>query len=218
MTRGFFASVACLLLALYFITYRATGEVIVVARNLDRLPQKIGAYTSQPVAMSRAVVDELNTDVYLYRNYRDGERVINLYVGYYGTQKGGRTGHNPNACYPSSGWAIVKEEKVSLPVRLAGTVRPVVITKLAVRKGEQELLVYHWYQSAASHILGDGIAMNLHRFRQLIRKNRNDGAFVRVSSAVGSSREQTEKALLGFIDLLVPLLEQYWPVEEEVSR
>src|SRR5665811_1355673 len=80
----------------------------VIARtNLEYLPKEIAGYKGVDDTFPEAVNRELNADKQLYRHYRssDGSQ-IDLYIGYYGTAKGGRTGHNPYACLPGAGWAI----------------------------------------------------------------------------------------------------------------
>jgi hypothetical protein len=104
--KAFFISFVILLAAItsiFLISRR--GEPVVVKTNLENLPMEIAGYKATDVFFSKAVYDELNADKHVYRHYRssDGQQV-DLYIGYYGTAKGGRTGHNPYACLPSSGW------------------------------------------------------------------------------------------------------------------
>jgi EpsI family protein len=107
-----------------------------VQKNLHKIPHPIGAYGGVDICLHVAVVNELNGDVFLYRDYinRSGD-VLNLYIGYYGTMKGGRTGHNPSACHPGSGWAIVRQSNVESVVSLDGMERLIKLNRMEVRKG-----------------------------------------------------------------------------------
>jgi len=193
----------------------SSPDVIVVDKGFDRFPVSFDEYSGEDIKMDDRVVKELDTDVYIFRNYI-GKNIVTLYIGYYGTGKGGRTGHNPNACYPSSGYAILDEKKVALPVNFFdGKVAEVVVTRLLIAKNDEKQIVYHWYQSSADKVLASGIEQNIHRFKTRLLYNRNDGAFVRVSATVKENIPDTEGSLLVFIKKIIPLIEQYWPVEKE---
>jgi len=191
--------------------------VEIIEKNLDKFPHEIGNFMSIDIKMDDAVVKELNTDVYIFRKYiNDKGSEITLYIGYYGTKKGGRTGHNPSACYPGSGWTILNQSKVKVPVFLDGTERMITLNALQVKKGVIRQRVYHWYQSNGDEILSSGIEMNLYRFISNIIYNRNDGAFISVSAPVTQSLSYTENRIQTFIKEIFPLIVKHWPKEKEV--
>ena len=214
---SFLISTAVLLIALLLSNaFLSRPDVIIVDKGLDKFPDSFGNYTSEDITMQVGVVRELDTDVFIYRNYIDNDEIINVYIGYYGTKKGGRTGHNPNACYPSSGFAIFNEKQVQIPVKFADARRTqVTVTRLLIAKNDEQQIVYHWYQSAANKILSSGTERNIHRFTSLLRHNRNDGAFVRLSTTVQGDVVTTDDKLVKFSMRIIPLIEQYWPVEKE---
>ncbi len=186
----------------------------VVQTNLENLPMHIGSYTATTDSFSKAVYDELNADRHVYRHYRSPTGlVIDLYIGYYGTAKGGRTGHNPYACLPGAGWGIVKDFKVTLEPRGYG--QPVEVNGLISQKEGYYNVILHWYQTRGDIILDSGIEQNIQRFIGSIVYNRNDGAFVRVS--IRTNQQGISKAkmkLKSFAEKLLPLLPKYWPREE----
>ena len=72
------------------------GEPIVVRTNLENIPMQIGAYIGTADRFPDTVYEELNADLHLYRHYRDQDgNMISLYIGYYGTAKGGELGTIP---------------------------------------------------------------------------------------------------------------------------
>lgn len=192
-------------------------RVVIQALNLDHFPAQIDDYASvEDITMQDSVIKELDTDAFIYREYEnDKSQKIILYIGYYGTKKGGRTGHNPYGCYPGGGWSIIEDSNVSLPIIIKGKKREVTLNSLLVKKGSYNELVYFWYQSSGDEVLSSGIGMNIHRFKSRLFYHRNDGAFVRVSTPVGNNLAETEKRIKTFIQNLIPMLEQYWPVEVE---
>jgi EpsI family protein len=207
-----------MLIALVLVQRIHSGlNVQVIDKNIDRFPYKIGKLTGIDVEMEDAVVKELNTDVYIFRKYiNDKGSEITLYIGYYGTRKGGRTGHNPSACYPGSGWTILNQSEVKVPVFLDGTERMITLNSLRVKKGNLTQLVYNWYQSNGDEVLSSGIEQNLHRFKSKILHNRNDGAFVTVSAPIIRNLFNTQNSVHAFIREIFPLIVNHWPEEGEI--
>lgn len=186
----------------------------VIARtNIEYLPKEIAGYKGVDDTFPEAVNRELNADKQLYRHYMssDGSQ-LDLYIGYYGTAKGGRTGHNPYACLPGAGWAIVDSQKVTIP-RLAPLTDAEVNYVRARRSGVNTVMI-HWYQTAGTSVVSTGFQQNIERFRGRLIRNRNDGAFVQITTQVPDdqiedAREKTQK----YAGLILELLPVYWPVE-----
>jgi len=217
LNKTFFGSCVLLIVTILIVQMiRAESNVVVVDKNLYSLPYEIGGYTGSDLEMEEAVIKELNTDIYLFRNYSkvEGDEVV-LYVGYYGTRKGGRTGHTPLACYPAAGWSILKETEVEIPVSFNGHEKKLTLNFLKVKNGDTLQLVYYWYQSS-DKILSSNIYRNLDRAKTKLFKNRNDGAFIRISIIVRKSDEIAVDKLNYFFKELYPLIIQHWPVEEVI--
>ena len=72
------------------------GVPVVVKTNLENLPMEIDGYNAIESYLPDPIHKKLNPDRYLSRYYRGNNgKQVDLYIGYYGTAKGGRTGHNP---------------------------------------------------------------------------------------------------------------------------
>ena len=84
------------------------------------------------------------------------------------------------------------------------------------KKGDNYNVVLHWYQSAGTKVLSTGVAQNIERFMGLILHNRNDGAFVRVST-MAREKEIRQKLMLvkEFSENILQLIPDYWPVESD---
>ena len=164
------------LLAILLIAQR--GVPMVTRTNLEHLPMQIGAYSATVDSFPDSVYEVLDADFHLYRHYRDPQgNVISLYIGYYGTAKGGRTGHNPYACLPGAGWGITQTDTITL----TDGKRNVGVNALVAQKGNVYETVLHWYQSDKDKVLPNGLQQNIQRLVSRIMHNRNDGAFVRLS-------------------------------------
>ena len=227
----FITSVTLLLLtiaAIFGIAGR--GMPVVIHKNLDQFPEELMNMFAYEIPMSQRIVDELRSDVYIFRkyvpklqstkNFSHGSSLIGvnpapitLYIGYYGTAKGGRTPHNPYACFPSSGWGIVRTNTVI--VWPEGYTKPVQLSYLLIQQGNVFKTVLHWYQSAGNKVLESGFDQNIQRFIGRVFYNRNDGAFIRVtvdtdSKGMGLGEELTTR----FAKKVLTLLPQYWPEEK----
>ena len=92
MAKTSFWVTICLALATFILlqNIHIGRDVVVTRTGIESIPYTIDGLKAIDVALDDAVVKELDTDVYLFRNYHsDQGRVINLYIGYSGTRKGG---------------------------------------------------------------------------------------------------------------------------------
>jgi len=190
------------------------GSPVVVQTNLEKIPMNIAGYSATEDAFPDYVYEALNADQHIYRHYKgvDG-REIDLYIGYYGTAKGGRTGHNPHGCLPGAGWVILKTHKI----RVIPSYYPdgVDLNYILTRKGDAFICLIHWYQSAGKKVLSTGFEQNIERFKGRILHNRNDGAFIEVYTLTTKNEIEEAKLLVrNFSEKLLDLLPGYWPVEE----
>lgn len=213
--KSFTVSLTILLITIGLVALIARrGEPVVVKTNLENIPISIAGYDATEDAFPDYVYEALNADKHIYRHYRgvDG-REIDLYIGYYGTAKGGRTGHNPHGCLPGAGWVILKAQKI----RVIPTYYPegVDLNYILARKGDTFVCLIHWYQSAGKKVFSTGFEQNIERFKGRLLNNRNDGAFVEVYTLTTEKGIEESKSLVkNFSEKLLDLIPDYWPVEE----
>ena len=206
----------CLMLVTAFCAVAALSfrSVPVVAEtNLEKLPMLIAGYSAIDDSFPDAVYKELNADKNIYRHYRsqNGDQ-LDLYIGYYGTAKGGRTGHNPYACLPGEGAAIVDSGKSNLAQTSTGKIVPV--NFIRSRKNDTNTIMLHWYQTAGKTVVSTGLKQNVERFFGRILHNRNDGAFVRITaSAADEDVPKTRHRVERFAEMVFDQLPIYWPRE-----
>jgi EpsI family protein len=190
------------------------GGVQVQETRLDRLPMALGDWTGQEERFEGKVYRVLNADVNVLRRYRNSSGdFLWLYIGYYGTEKGGRTGHLPQHCYPGAGWEIKEWEK-DVVSRPGGS--PVRVNRLRVQRGGESRLALYWVHADKTRVLDSGWKMNVTRLVRRIASNRDDGAFVRISAPVSLDPEKTAALQRDFAAHLLRELPNHWPVE--VSR
>lgn len=190
------------------------GKPVVIETNLEQLPMAISGMQGVNDTFPESVYKELNADKHVYRHYRslDG-RPVDLYIGYYGTAKGGRTAHNPIGCLPGQGWGLLESKEILLKCNYYPDGVPV--NYLLSSKGDTVITTIHWYHSAGTKVMSNGIRHNIQRFMGMVLRNRNDGAFVRVTvlsdkADAGAAKLQAES----FAEGILNLLPGYWPKEK----
>lgn len=212
--RSFVIALASLALTLLLVVAISTrGTPVVIEMNLDKLPMEISGLRGSEDSFPESVYQALNADKHIFRHYRgqNGEQV-DLYIGYYGTAKGGRTAHNPIGCLPGQGWGLLESKEIILKPQYHPDGVPV--NYLLSSKGDTVITTIHWYQSAGTKVISSGIRHNVQRFFGMVFHNRNDGAFVRVTIVsnredVGAARAVAESFSLQVLNLLP----RFWPVE-----
>jgi EpsI family protein len=183
------------------------------ASALATLPMRIDVYEGEEVALESTVESILRADFNLQRAYYAGNSLVWLYVGYYGTTRGGRPEHTPRGCYTGAGWGI--ETARTLRVIPNGELR---VNEYLIEQNGERRLVHFWYRSARRTGMLGGWDQNVDRFLGRLTDGRADGALIRISTPVARDDEITARGrLLGFASVLDPLLAERWPMEWEAS-
>ncbi len=212
--RRFFLALCTLAAALIIVlSLSQRGVPVVLNTNLENIPMEISGYRGVEDVFPPWVYETLNADKHVYRHYRSPEGAqVSLYIGYYGTAKGGRTSHNPYGCLPSVGWTIV--ERGIVQVSPSYQPQGVRVNYVVASKDDIKNVMLHWYQSAGTRVLASGIQQNLQRFTGRVLYNRNDGAYVQVNAFV---REQdvpkAREVVTEFAGDILEFLPRHWPDE-----
>jgi EpsI family protein len=207
------ALVTLVLTAGLILTVANRGVPMVLHTNLENLPMEIAGFTGREDSFAPGVYVVLQADLHLYRHYRSPEgKSLSLYIGYYGTAKGGRTGHNPYACLPGSGWGIV--ETGTVEVHPSYYPQGIKVNYVVASKDGVSNVMLHWYQTAGTRVLTTGLQQNIQRFKGRVLHNRNDGAYVQVNTlALESEIPMARGMARDFVKEVLELLPEYWPAE-----
>src|SRR5438552_7830410 len=130
------------------LAHAATAEPVLLRQPLAALPMSIGSWHGSPAPdLEPAVRDALGVDEYVNRVYsRPSGAGVGLYLGFYETQRRGRTMHSPLNCLPGAGWQPVSHDLARIEVDGAAH-RIVRVNRYVVAKGLDRLLVLYWYQA-----------------------------------------------------------------------
>ena len=178
------------------------------ASLLGALPMQIGDWSGESVPLEETVERILQADFNLQRVYTHPDRMepIWLYVGYYGTERGGRPEHTPHQCYPSAGWRI--ESETTREIDGGPRANEWIVTQAGSRQ-----LVMFWYQSFRRDGMLDNLELSLDHLAGRLSEGRADGSLVRISTPMSPDPDTARRRLEEFARALGPLLADRWPNE-----
>lgn len=190
------------------------GTPRVVRNSLNELPLMMEGFIGVNGQYPQSVYDVLNAETHVYRHYRNLEGMkADLYIGYYSTEKGGRSEHTPYGCLPGAGWGILKSEIVQLYPE--GYSRHVEVNSIHAVKGKINVILLHWYQADGNKVLKNGVQLNLQRWKNRIVNNRSDGAFIQISAfSDAQNLDSIEANVHKLATAILKILPRYWPIEQ----
>jgi len=140
-------------------------------------------------------------------NYQSPDNdFVQLYIGYYESQKEGDLIHSPKNCMPGAGWNIVDSgiEKVDIGEKTIKVIR------LNLKKGSSEQTVLYWFHSRG-RIISSEYFQKIWLVIDSVTKRRTDGSFVRLITPVKESREKSLELLKDFTAEIFPYINEYIP-------
>jgi EpsI family protein len=202
-----------LILAAGLYSARANGDEVSAPREpLAAMPRTLGAW-SDPIdlPLDREVRDVLGVDDYINRTYVDAAaQPVNLYIGYYRSQRQGDTIHSPQNCLPGAGWQPVEGGRTTLDING----RRVPVNRYVIQKGLDRQVVLYWYQGRG-RVVANEYANKFWLMLDAARLHRSDGALVRVvapvTRAANGSLAGADAAAAAFTREIFPRLSRFLP-------
>ena len=196
-----------------YISFMSHGEAVQPRKQFSTFPKQIGNWVGKEGRFSQQVYDVLGVDDSILISYINPEgQDVQLYVGYYQSQREGSLIHSPKNCMPGSGWNITGSSIEEVAVSGSKTEKIKVI-KLILEKGIQKQVVLYWYQSRGRFISSE-YWQKIYLVWDAIFKNRTDGSFVRLITFSNSQGEvSATNRLKLFASRLIPVLNDYIPGE-----
>jgi len=150
----FAAAAASFLMLALGLSYRAlaarlgvpTGAAPIAQGAFEQFPLQVGNWTGQEVPLDDAIVRGTSTDAHINRRYSraNGQESILLYIAC-GIRTCELVYHQPDVCYPASGWTLVEQHSLELPVR-EGSGLPCTILQFARNELHRErVTVLHYW-------------------------------------------------------------------------
>jgi EpsI family protein len=164
----------------------------------------------QQPAFSADVLKVLGLTDYVTRAYVSQGGIVDLYVGYWESQRQGDTIHSPLNCLPGAGWEPMSRSFVTIPGMPAGSTA----NRVLAQNGIDRLLVLYWYQ-AHDRFVASEYWGKFYLAADAMRFNRTDGAIVRVIAPVARDGAEAERAAEAtatrFATSLLPVLSGFLP-------
>ena len=181
------------------------------AAPLAALPETLEGWQGRDVPLEGTVESMLQADFNLQRVYvHPLGGPIWIYVGYYGTARGGRPEHTPPVCYKAHGYKIESERVVSLDPARGLRANEMTVA----HEGRRELVLY-WYRSHRRGGLLDELDLSLDKLASRLSSGRADGALIRTSIELqGDDDAASRSRLLAFSAALDQVVAAHWPRED----
>lgn len=204
--------VALLVSSWLLVSARDHREVVVPHASLSDFPSTLGKkWSGRIVPIDSQIIQVLGAGDFAERDYEADSSTppIDLFVGYFPSQRTGLGIHSPKNCLPGSGWAPI--ESTYVPLGLSGK-RKYNVNEYLIQKGEQKALVLYWYQTHG-RIVANEYAAKFYLVVDSIRMHRSDAALVRIVTPIAGSEpaQRAEARALQFAQALMPDLEKYIP-------
>lgn len=184
------------------------GERVSPRRPLRDLPVALGAWQGTDQPLEQRIVNAVGVDDYINRAYRDGNgNTVQLYIGYYASQRTGDTIHSPKNCLPGAGWEPVRADR--LAIAMPGTA-PMVVNDYLIQKGRDRELVLYWYQ-ARGRVVASEYWAKFWMVHDAITRNRTDGSLIRVVAGTPGDEAQARARAVEFVRALSPWLKEFVP-------
>lgn len=185
----------------------ASGETTVPRPSLQSLPLVLDEWEGRAATpLAKDVVAQLGVDEHVYRTYYSGGIPVNLYAGYYNSQRRGDTIHSPQNCLPGAGWQPVESGTLDI----AGPGGPVRVNRYVIQKGAHTQIVLYWYQGRG-RVVANEYANKAFLMWDAATRRRTNGGLVRVISPVVTTTDAATRHAAAFASALLPRLQQVMP-------
>ncbi len=186
------------------------GEDVAPRRPLSEFPNRIADWEGRQDRFDQQIYDVLGVDDSYLANYLAPEgRPVQLYIGYYQSQREGDIIHSPKNCMPGAGWKIVETKLHEFVPE--GALEPAKVIQLTLENGGRKQAMLYWFQSRG-RIISSEYWQKIYLVIDSVFRGRTDGSFVRLITPV-SEKGETEafQDLTEFASHLMPILEEFIP-------
>jgi EpsI family protein len=174
------------------------------------VPELLASYASEDLTMSEAELRVTGVSQYLARVYQLDETkekdFFTLYVGYYESQRNGKTIHSPRNCLPGSGW----EPLVGGREVIATADGAVEVNRYVLQRGEARALVLYWYQGRG-RVEASEYAVKWDLLRDAALLGRSDEALVRLMVPINGSEQEATRLAVRAAEQLIPAVQAALP-------
>lgn len=209
----FYVAVALVLVVMALSNMLPERKEITPQRQLFAFfPMMLSEWSGTPKRLDAVYIDALNFDDYLMVDYQNAlGSTVNMYAGYYATQRADKVPHSPRACLPGGGWKISDISTQVLP-DISASGQAMQVNRALIESGDEKLLVYYWFQQRG-RIITNEYAVKGYLLWDSINYQRSDGALVRLITPISPQQgvAEADAVLTRFTATLLPELSRYIP-------
>ena len=184
------------------------GEPVILRQPLRELAYTLGAWKGEERPLQERTVQAAGVTDYTNRLYgTQGDFPIQLYVGYYSSQRTGDTIHSPKNCLPGAGWDPIHAgyAAISLPYG-----RQIVVNEYVIQQDQNKQLVFYWYQGRG-RVIANEYWGKFWMVADAISRNRTDSALIRLNTSMNDGETEARSRLVSFTQLLFPYIDELIP-------
>jgi EpsI family protein len=184
------------------------GEAIVPRAPLRDLPHVLGAWTGEDHPLHPEIVQAVNVSDYANRLYVDpAAGSVQLYIGYYDSQRTGSAIHSPKNCLPGAGWDPIRSGDARVSLAGGGVI---VVNEYVIQQDQDKRMVFYWYQGRG-RIIANEYFGKFWMMADAISRNRTDGALVRLITPIRDGEANARAQLVSFTQVVFPYLDEFIP-------
>jgi EpsI family protein len=184
------------------------GEPVVARQQLRELPYTLGPWKGEEHPLEERIVQAVSVSDYTNRLYHAPVGApVQLYIGYYASQRTGDTIHSPKNCLPGAGWDPIHSGYATISLQDG---RQIVVNEYVIAQGSDKELVFYWYQGRG-RIIASEYWGKFWMVTDAISRNRTDGALVRLLTPMNDGEANARARLVSFTQLLFPQLGESIP-------
>ena len=216
---GFVARFSTVWLALVgtglFLNARSSVESVPDHQQLETFPRELQGWIGNDSPIGTDILQTLGPGDFLSRTYRTpfSPQFIDLFIGYYPSQRTGDTIHSPQNCMPGAGWTPLQRDRIRiLRNDIPGNKNAVNANRFLFAKGIERFLVFYWYQAHGRTTPSEYWA-KFYLVKDSITMHRTDGAMIRIVTPIphSSDESQAEDRAVKFAELVLAKLDDYIP-------
>jgi EpsI family protein len=200
-----------MVLTFFLLKHVNHSEDIYPNKPLSSFPKQIENWSGIEHRFEDRVYEIVGVDDSFLADYTtpDG-RMLNLYIGFYQSQREGDLIHSPKHCMPGAGWKIAGTaiETIEVPDT---PYKKIDVLRLNLKNGIHEKVVLYWYQSRG-RIISSEYWEKIYLVVDSITRHRTDGSFVRLIAPVNNGNgDEAARHLKDFVNLVFPVLLEFLP-------
>ena len=184
------------------------AERVPPRQPLRGFPLVLAQWRGTETPIEARIIQAVGVNDHVNRVYSDPSgNPVQLYIGYYSSQRTGDTIHSPKHCLPGAGWVPVRTGELSILLSSGGSVT---VNDYLIQKGRDKQLVLYWYQARGRTIASEYEA-KLWMVLDALMRHRTDGALVRVVAPTGKAESEARERAVEFVRSLYPHLKDFIP-------